>query len=122
MNAHDPIEEVLKRYSPAGPAASLRGRVLQSAAASQATARRRPSPFWMAIAAMLLVAVGLHFAVRDISARTTSRIGMGPAIWTTSADEAADLLGGDRAARGYIALGLMGSDDRSNLTSGRTLP
>ena len=104
-------------FRPAGPSSDLRQRVLAAAQAGQlARSRRpwRPSPFWLAIAAMLVLAAGLHRAADNLMARTTRTVGLGPAIWTESADEAASLLGNDATARAYVALGLMASNDRTN--------
>ena len=108
MNTPDPVEQVLKKYRPAGPPAALRQRVLAGARASRAARRWRPSPFWLAIAAMLVVAVGLHWATQDLSARTTRTIGIGPVEWNESAEQAADLLGDDLDARSLYRPGADG--------------
>lgn len=121
MKPHDDMEKHLQRFRPVGPPPSLRERVLAAAQAGPPTRLWRPSPFWVAMAAMLLVAVGLHRAADGLAARSARSVGLGPAIWTESADEAAKLLGGDANAQAYVALGLVASDDRTDpMILGRT--
>ncbi len=111
MNEHEPgIEQALLRFRPAGPPGSLRDRVLAAARAPlPARGSWRITAFWGALAAMLLIAVCLNFAAGSITRSVTSQVGVGPARWTPQAEEAAAILGGGRAARQYVALGLMGS-------------
>lgn len=105
------VEQALRRYRPVGPPADLRARVL---AAAQAEAARpaprrivdRIGPFWWSMAAMLVVAVALQWASRGLTRQICGSIGIGPAAWTSSADEAVELLGDDAAARRYVMAGL----------------
>ncbi len=112
-NQHD-IEQVLLRYRPAGPRADLRSRVLAAARASAPARTSWPvAVYWGALAAMLLVAVGLGLAAAGMTQSIVGQVGSGPARWTRQAEEAAATLGGGTAARQYVALGLQAGFGRS---------
>jgi hypothetical protein len=90
------IEDLLRRYRPVGPAASLRERVVA------AGAPRRIWP-WAGAAAALLVsflgfraAAGYELRSADVSPES--------ALAVSPADDLAELLGGDAAARELAAL------------------
>lgn len=85
------IEELLRRYRPAGPPKQLRERIL----AIERTERIWP---WMAAAAALLVsALTLHVATRDAAAGVY--VTLGPAAETRVADDLTDRFGGGAVAR-----------------------
>lgn len=104
------LEEKLSRYRPAGPPGGLRDRVL-----SVATPRRsRPviTP-WLAVAAMLLVSIGLNLATARIGRQTADLLGP-RTLWTAEAEEMAKLLNGNGQGRRYIAFCLAADARRFN--------
>lgn len=114
MKAHDDMERILRQFEPAGPPMAMRQRVLDSALAAQREAAWKPSPFWLAMAAMLVLAIGLHWQSAALAGPTLRAIGTGQASWTEAADEAAGLLGNDAEARRYITLALIAGGSPSN--------
>jgi hypothetical protein len=93
------IELLLLQYRPAGPAAGLRASVL-------AAPEPRPLRLWRyAAAAVLVVSAGL--AVESVRlTQATAQIAVREPVWTPQAERAVALLGGDEAARKYVALAL----------------
>ncbi len=61
---------------------------------------------------MLLLALTLNGAAERMNETTAANIGIGPAVWTADAEEAARLVDGGPAGRQYIALCLMASNGR----------
>jgi len=103
------LERLLERFSPVGPPAGLRQRVL--AVARSAPAAHRPRRFavsvWRAaVAAGFMAAVCLTLAADRISTRTAGQIGIGPAVWTQQEEEIAQMLDGDGCGRRYVAMAL----------------
>jgi hypothetical protein len=100
----DEIENMLMRYRPMGPGEELRRRVLGEEPAHSYR-------IWVvraAVAAMLLVAVGLEWSARVTNQRTVEQIGVGRVTWDANAERAANLIGGGEHGREYIALCLLG--------------
>jgi hypothetical protein len=109
QDQNDELERMLRRYQPAGPSGALRARVLAAAEPAPAGATW---PIWvyrLALAAMVLLAIGLDYAAERINHATAANIGIGPVIWTADAEQAAQLIGGGEAGRQYIAVCLMAS-------------
>ena len=110
LGALAPMERVLERFQPVGPPAGLRARVLDAAVA--ATLRRSRGraavAIWRsAVAAGLVAALWLNLAANQISGRLAGQVGLGPAVWTQQAEEAAQLLDGDGWGRQYVAMALL---------------
>ena len=105
---NDQIEQILLRYRPANPPATLRVRVLSLLERSALPHRNRAVWFFRAaVAALLIFACGLNFAAAAMTDDLFDSIGLGPAIWTEDAEEVASILDDHGWARRYIALGLM---------------
>jgi hypothetical protein len=108
-NQNDELELMLRRYRPAGPSGALRARVLAAAEPAPAGVTW---PIWvyrLALAAMVLLAVGLDYAAERINRATAANIGIGPVMWTAEAEQTAQLVGGGEAGRQYVAVCLMAS-------------
>jgi len=60
----------------------------------------------LAIAAMLVLSVGLDLAARRMMQETAVTLGAGRIEWTPEAEEIARMLDGDGEGRRYIALAL----------------
>ena len=109
MQEHnDDIEKTLLRYQPAGPSLRLRERVL-SAAPMPARGSRLVWAFRSAVAALVLLALGLNHAAGRLNRATAASVGIGPVIWTADAERAAEWMGGGEEGRLYVALCLMAS-------------
>ena len=113
MTDHDSdneIEQILRRYRPAGPPEGLRQRVLLSA-----QPRTKPTRTWRvwafraAVAAVVVLSITLNVAADRMMTAVSASIGIGPVRWTEDAEQAAQMLGGGAWGRRYIALGLMAS-------------
>ncbi len=93
------IENMLARYRPAGPSASLRRRVLS-------LGRPRRSRWviadWSAIAATLVICLGLHLATQQLLQQTAVCLREPQAARSSQIDEVAELLDGNNAGRRYI--------------------
>ena len=111
----DDLENLLKRFRPAGPPARLRETILRLQTPPASPARLWPIHLFRgAIAALLLLSVSLLYAAARLNQDTASRVGQGPPRWTAEAQQAADLLGPGSASRDYIALCLVASHGRSS--------
>ncbi len=110
------VEQVLRRFRPAGVPVSLRGRVLWQVSIRDTPPQRMWAAwgFRAAVAAALIVSVCLNFAADRVGTSTAASIGVGPVIWTEDAEEAARMLDGNDWGRRYIALCLMGSTGRGS--------
>ena len=108
MREHEnEMEQILLKFRPAEPPERLRARVL---AWQGPSGPGRNSWTWLyrgAVAAVLVFAFGLNLAADSIVARAAMNVGVGPAVWTAEAEQAAQMLNGNGWARKYIALGLM---------------
>lgn len=112
MEDYQPIEQVLRRFTPAAPPATLRGRVLAVAGAGT----RRTAASWgdwvfrFAAAAALLIALALNTVTDGMTRRSAARVGVGPPVWNEDAETIAKVLNGNGWGRRYIALGLRASN------------
>jgi hypothetical protein len=107
-------EQLLLKFRPVGPPASLRGRVLSGEHPGSKSEPTQPRAwadvvFRTAVAAMLTLALGLGVAAERAMTETTVDIGVGPAVWTEQAEEAAEMLDGGTWGRRYITLALVAS-------------
>ena len=108
------IERMLLRFRPADPPDSLRQRVVSGAYSPHRPQRTWPTKlFRAAVAAVLVLSLGLNIAADDMATDVAASVGLGPAIWTEHAEQAAQMLDGDGYGRQYIALGLMASTGRT---------
>ena len=97
------IEEMLLKFRPASPPEGLRGRVLSAADSSGGSGRAWGLwVFRAAIAAMLVIALGLNVAANKMTKRLIASIGGSPAAWTKESEEAAKMLDGNGWARQYM--------------------
>jgi len=121
MNDDDAkIEALLGRYRPVGPPAELRARVLASATPRRS---RWSVAGWLAVAAMLIVSLGLDLAADSITDRTVAMLGSTVVEWTPEAEETANLINGDGWGRRYLALALAADAHRpSSFPPTLTLP
>jgi len=117
MDEFQPIEQVLRRFTPAPPPERLREKVL-----SGSIVRGRPPGaswgdwvFRFAAAAALLAALALNAVSEDMTRRSAARVGVGPAVWGEDAETVARVLNGNGWGRRYIALGLRASNGSSVL-------
>ncbi len=129
MNEHEdqadsaalgPLERLLERFEVVGPPVALRQRVLDAAVgAGQGVGRRRVALWaWRAaVAAGLAAAVWLNLAGDRIATQLAGRVGIGAAVWTEQAEQAAELLDGEGWGRRYLALAL-----RAGPLEGRVAP
>jgi len=90
------IEDLLRRYRPAGPPARLRERVVA------AGPPRRIWPWASAAAALLASVLSFHAAARHELG--SAKVGVESTVAASLTDDLADLLGGDAAARELAAL------------------
>jgi hypothetical protein len=109
------IEAMLRAYRPAGPPARLREGVMaqvrpRSAAWDSAGA-------W-AVAALLLLCLGLHWFTGGLLRKSLTTLCGPPAAWSRDAEEAASLLGGNRRAHEYLRLALTMDHPRLEPMSG----
>jgi hypothetical protein len=75
----DDIENLLQRYRPVGPPSTLRQKIV----AALPVERHWPLYiFRAAIAATLLISVGLLYAADTLNRTNADRIGTGPVTWT----------------------------------------
>ena len=109
LESFESVEHLLERFRPAQAPAALRARVL---AAASAAARQWPRHgmgiiLWRsAVAAGIVAAVWLNLAGEHMAAQVAGQVGVGPAVWTSQAEEAAELLEGQGAGRRYLAMAL----------------
>lgn len=96
------IEELLRRYRPAGPPAELRKRIVAG------RPRRRARPWAAAAAALVLLAASSHVAATNEVARLGS--GIGPGGDTRMIEDLTQRLGGDSQARLQVQLMLFEQD------------
>ena len=111
------IEQLLLRFRPIGPPASLRERTLSEARLglqSKSTRIWAVLAFRTAVAAALILAAALSLAAQRTMTKVAANVGMGPAVWTEQAEEAAEMLNGGEWGRRYIALGLVASAGSSD--------
>jgi hypothetical protein len=104
------IEALLTRYRPAGPPAELRARVLQTAVPRRI---RWTTAVGWAIAASLILSVGLNFAADRLTQDTMQVLGIGQIQWTPQSEECARFLGSEGTSRDYVALALTADACRS---------
>jgi hypothetical protein len=104
------IEALLTRYRPVGPPAELRTRVLQASAPRQI--RWTAAAGW-AIAASLLLSIGLNSAVSRLTQDSIRMLGIGQIEWKPGSDEYAPMLGSEVAGRDYMALAMAADSCRS---------
>ncbi|MHC4445106.1 MAG: hypothetical protein ACYTF1_03740 [Planctomycetota bacterium] len=98
------IEELLAGYRPKGPPAGLRERIMQSVEFGRSPWKRAG---WMAVAAMLVLSIGLNFAAESVTRDTVDMLQVQHIEWTPEAEEAAQLLNGDGWGRQYVAFTLV---------------
>jgi hypothetical protein len=80
----DALEELLRKYRPVGPPTGLRQRIIVEPVAQ----RRWPLyVFRTAIAATLLISLGLIHAADTLNGANIDRIGTGPVTWTPEAQQ-----------------------------------
>ncbi len=104
MSPNDPqIEAMLTRYRPTGPPANLRDRVLRLTGGRRS---RWAMAVGLAIAALLVLSLGLDLASRQMMQETALALGAGRIEWTPEAEEMAQMLNGDGEGRRYLALAL----------------
>ena len=101
---------MLARYRPIGPPPDLRARVLESAVPRRT--RWTAAAGW-AIAASLLLSIGLNSAVGHLTEDSIRMLGIGQIEWTARSDEYAPMLGGEAAGRDYMALAMAAETCRS---------
>ena len=104
------IEALLTHYRPVGPPGELRARVLQAAAPRRV--RWTTAAGW-AIAASLILSVGLNFAADRLTQGTAQLLGIGQIQWTPQSEECALFLGSEGTSRDYVARALTADTCRS---------
>ena len=100
------MEAMLRRVEPSGPPAQLRQRVL-AAARDAVDPPKRGSlvmPVWAGSMAAMLALCGGLWLMSESALRRAASAAATPVVWTDPAEEAVALLGGDEAARQYVAL------------------
>lgn len=102
-NETDPVEELLARYRPVGPPESLRRGLCEPA---EAPSRDGVSRWWLSIAAMLAVVVGLQFASQRVERQIAGMLAIGQIQWTPEVEELAEMLDAGGGGRQYLALSL----------------
>lgn len=111
------IEKMLKQYHPIGPAENLRRRVLATVSVQTTAKTSHTWPvciFRAALAAMVLLALGLSHAAEQMNQTTAANVGIGPAPWTADAEQTARFIGGGPEGRQYIAWCLIASNGQSS--------
>jgi len=112
---NDDMEKLLRRYYPAGPPAHVREKILRWNMLHATPRRLWPMRlFRTAVAALLLLSLGLLHAADRLNQDSAARVGIGPPRWTPEAQQAADLLGNDPASRQYIAICLVAGNGHSS--------
>lgn len=128
MTPNDPIEQMLRKYCPAGPPEGMRARVLAAAGEAGAQAMQPVGPSWgtrlfrWGVAAILLLALGLNYTADRMMRRSAAGVGAGPVVWTEQAEQMAQMLDGNGWGRRYIALGLMAGNFDNKQTGTMTIP
>lgn len=103
------LEARLGRYRPMGPPPTLRARVL----AIEAPARsRRSVGKRLAVAALILLVVGLRWHTQQMDRETRALLDSRETLWTSEAEEAARELDGDGAGWRYVAFALLADRQR----------
>ena len=105
---NDQAEQILLKYRPAAPLETLRDRALSLLQSPPVS--RHSWGVWIfraALAAVFIFACGLNLAADAMTRDISNSVGIGPAVWTEQAEEAAKLFGNLDRGRAYIALGLM---------------
>ena len=98
------LERRLSKYRPVGSSPTLRARVL----AIKAPARPRWSiGKWLAIAALILLVVGLRWHTRQMDRETLAMLDARETLWTPEAEAIAQELDGDGVGRRYLAFALV---------------
>ncbi len=113
----DEIENLLQRFQPAGPPASLRDKILASAQVPcERIVRRWPVLFFRTgIASLLLLYFALLHVASTLNRDSALQVGVGPPRWTPEAQQAADLIDPNgNAGRQYIALCLLADNARAS--------
>ena len=96
------IEELLLRYHISSPPMELKERVLSS---SRWVSFRWKVAGWAAVAAVLMVSIGLYWATIRMERQMSGMFEPGQ-IWNTGIDELAQMMDGDGTGRRYLALRL----------------
>ena len=112
------IERLLQRFRPVGLPASLRKRALaevRPVLPDRAPRRVALCAWRAAVAAGVILAVCLNMEAERISSRTAGQVGIGPAIWTRQAEEAAQMFDGESGGRQYLAMALIAGPLRNSL-------
>jgi hypothetical protein len=111
----DEMERLLRRYYPAGPPAHIREKILRRDLLLATPRRLWPMRlFRTAVAALLLLSLGLLHAADRLNQDSAARSGLGSPHWTAEAQQAADIMGGDPASRQYIAICLVAGNGHSS--------
>jgi len=114
-NSNTDIVNRLSRYRPVGPSEVLRERVLAASNLSAAEGRARRRHDWMfraAVAAGLLLAIGLGVAADRSACAVAAQTGRGAVVWTEDAEQLACALDGAGWVRRYIAAVMAVEPDR----------
>ena len=103
-------ESYLKKLLPA------LGTIREASDSLRATPRRLwpMRLFRTAVAALLLLSLGLLHAADRLNQDSAARSGLGLPHWTAEAQQAADIMGGDPASRQYIAICLVAGNGHSS--------
>ncbi|HOW69414.1 MAG TPA: hypothetical protein PKY77_02335 [Phycisphaerae bacterium] len=113
MSANDDLafaelEGRLSKYRPAGPSKALRARVL----ADVSPRAQRPIGKWLAVAALILLVIGLQWHTQQMDRETRAILDARETLWTPEAEELAQELDGDGAGRRYLAFALLADRQR----------
>jgi hypothetical protein len=108
----DEIEKLLGSFRVAGAPERLRAKIVGDVLGIHAAARSHRAWPWHAfrgaIAAVLLVSLGLIHSANKLYQESARQVGVGPPHWTPEAEQAADLLDPrGNSGRRYIALCLV---------------
>lgn len=98
------LEGRLGRYRPIGPPSSLRASVLGIEAPVRL---RRSVGRWLAIAATILLVIGLRWHTQRMGRETLAMLDARETLWTPEVEEIARELDGDGAGRRYLATMLL---------------
>jgi len=103
MNSEDAqIEEILQKYRLSGPPTVLKERIFSSRPSSIS---RTKIVGWLAVAAVLLVSIGLHWATIQMERQMGGMLEPGQ-IWSAEAEELAEMMDGEGTGRRYLAMRL----------------